>query len=401
MACQVPHALGTSSATSHLNREVAHARNVHRTPRRRRCRRLHQTPRSWATKSSTTSSSTATKGGIYPVNPTAPEILGKKAYPSVLECPDPVDLAVILVPNKAVPGVLEQCGQRGLKGAVIITAGFREVGPAGKALEQQVIDIAKRYGMRMIGPNVLGIIDTVLKLNASFAAGMPGRGKIAFMSQSGALCTSILDLALGQGIGFSRFYSIGNKADINELDLVQCLGRRSRDAGHHGATSKASPTGRSSSASPARSPATSRSSRSSRARRAPARRPSPRTPARWPAPRRPTTRPSSSRGIIRAGSVQDLFDYRPGLRPPAAARRRRHRRHHQRRRPRHHGLRRHRARRPAPGAADATRPSRRSRRSCPPRPASPTRSTCWAMRYADRYALAIEAALEDPNVDAV
>ena len=161
------------------------------------------------------------EGGIYPINPTAPEILGHKAYASVADCPDPVDLAVILVPNKAVPGVLEQCGQRGLKGAVIITAGFREVGPAGKALEQQVIDIAKRYGMRIVGPNVLGIIDTVLKLNASFAAGMPRRGKIAFMSQSGALCTSILDMALGQGIGFSRFYSIGNKADINELDLVK------------------------------------------------------------------------------------------------------------------------------------------------------------------------------------
>ncbi len=160
------------------------------------------------------------EGAIYPINPTAPEILGFKAYASVLDCPDPVDLAVLLVPNKAVPGVIEQCGQRGLKGAVIITAGFREVGPAGKALEQQVVDIAKKYGMRLIGPNVLGIIDTVCKLNASFAAGMPNRGKIAFMSQSGALCTSILDMALGQGIGFSRFYSIGNKADINELDLV-------------------------------------------------------------------------------------------------------------------------------------------------------------------------------------
>ncbi|MDQ1300302.1 MAG: hypothetical protein QG637_219 [Chloroflexota bacterium] len=160
-------------------------------------------------------------GAIYPVNPTAPEILGLKAYPSVLECPDPVDLAVLLVPNKAVPAVMEQCGQRGLKGAVVITAGFREAGPQGKALEQQVIDICHRYGMRMVGPNVLGIIDTVCKLNASFAAGMPDRGRIAFMSQSGALCTSILDMALGQGIGFSRFYSIGNKADINELDLVK------------------------------------------------------------------------------------------------------------------------------------------------------------------------------------
>lgn len=161
------------------------------------------------------------QGAVYPVNPTAPEILGLKAYPSVLECPDPVDLAVILVPNKAVPAVMEQCGQRGVKGAVVITAGFREVGPQGKALEQQIIETCRRYGMRMIGPNVLGIIDTVCRLNASFAAGMPARGRIAFMSQSGALCTSILDMAIGQGIGFSRFYSIGNKADINELDLVK------------------------------------------------------------------------------------------------------------------------------------------------------------------------------------
>jgi acetyltransferase len=161
------------------------------------------------------------QGGVYPVNPTAPEILGKKAYVSVTDCPDPVDLAVILVPNKVVPGVLEECGRRGLKGAVIITAGFREVGPAGKALENQLIETAKKYGMRLIGPNVLGIIDTVVHLNASFAAAMPDRGYNAFMSQSGALCTSVLDLALGQGIGFSRFYSIGNKADINEIDLLQ------------------------------------------------------------------------------------------------------------------------------------------------------------------------------------
>jgi acetyltransferase len=160
-------------------------------------------------------------GGIYPVNPTAPEILGKKAYPSVLDVPDPVDMAVILVPNKAVPAVMEECGQRGLKGTVIITAGFREVGPHGKALEQQVVEIARKYGMRIVGPNVLGIIDTVANLNASFAAAMPERGYNAFMSQSGALCTSVLDLALGQGIGFSRFYSIGNKADINEIDLLK------------------------------------------------------------------------------------------------------------------------------------------------------------------------------------
>ncbi len=161
------------------------------------------------------------EGGVYPVNPTASEILGKTVYASVLDCPDPVDMAVILVPNKAVPAVMEECGQRGLKGAVVITAGFREVGPAGKALEQQLIEIIHKYDMRMVGPNVLGIIDTVARLNASFAAAMPERGYNAFMSQSGALCTSVLDLALGQGIGFSRFYSIGNKADINEIDLLK------------------------------------------------------------------------------------------------------------------------------------------------------------------------------------
>jgi acetyl coenzyme A synthetase (ADP forming)-like protein len=160
-------------------------------------------------------------GRVYPINPTSDEILGLRVYKSVLDAPDPVDLAVIVVPAKFVPGVLEDCGQRGLKGAVIISAGFREVGPQGMALERQAIEIARRYGMRLIGPNVLGIIDTVCKLNASFAAGMPYRGKIAFMSQSGALCTSILDLALGQHVGFSRFYSIGNKADINEIDLLR------------------------------------------------------------------------------------------------------------------------------------------------------------------------------------
>ncbi|PKO20691.1 MAG: acyl-CoA synthetase [Chloroflexi bacterium HGW-Chloroflexi-1] len=161
------------------------------------------------------------EGKVYPVNPKAEEILGLPVYKSVLDVPDPVDLAVVLVPARFVPGVLAECGQRGLSGAVVISAGFREVGREGKALEQQVIDIARRYGMRLIGPNVLGIIDTVCKLNASFAAGMPRHGHIAFMSQSGALCTSVLDMALGQSIGFSRFYSIGNKADIDEIDLLK------------------------------------------------------------------------------------------------------------------------------------------------------------------------------------
>ncbi len=161
------------------------------------------------------------QGCIYPINPTAKEILGLPAYPSVRDIPGPVDLAVVLVPAKAVPGVIDECGQKGIRGAVVISAGFREVGREGRQLEQQLIETARRYGIRVVGPNVLGIIDTVIGLNGSFAAGMPRRGHIAFMSQSGALCTSILDMALGQGIGFSRFYSIGNKADLNEIDFLR------------------------------------------------------------------------------------------------------------------------------------------------------------------------------------
>ena len=161
------------------------------------------------------------KGRVYPINPKANEILGLPAFPSVRDIPGPVDLAVILVPAKAVPGVVEECGQKEIAGAVIISAGFREVGREGRQLEQQLIEIARKYNLHLIGPNVLGIIDTVIGLNASFAAGMPRRGRIAFMSQSGALCTSILDMALGQGIGFSRFYSIGNKADLNEIDFLR------------------------------------------------------------------------------------------------------------------------------------------------------------------------------------
>ncbi len=160
------------------------------------------------------------EGQVYPINPKATDILGLRAYPSVMDVPGPIDLAMVLVPAQAVPGVIEECGQKGVRGAVVISAGFREVGREGRQLEKESLEVALRYGVRLIGPNVLGIIDTTIGLNASFAAGMPRKGQIAFMSQSGALCTSILDIALGQGIGFSRFYSIGNKADLNEIDFL-------------------------------------------------------------------------------------------------------------------------------------------------------------------------------------
>ena len=160
-------------------------------------------------------------GRVYPINRKADEILGLKCYPSVLDVPDPIDLAVVVIPNKYVAAALEECGQKGVKGVIIISAGFREAGLEGVRMERELVAIAKRYGMRIIGPNCLGVIDTICPLDASFAAGMPPQGKIAFMSQSGALCTAILDWALAAEIGFSRFVSLGNKADVDEVDLLE------------------------------------------------------------------------------------------------------------------------------------------------------------------------------------
>ncbi|MBC7233302.1 MAG: acetate--CoA ligase [Chloroflexi bacterium] len=160
-------------------------------------------------------------GQVYPINPKADQILGLKCYPTVLDVPGPIELAIIVIPNKFVPQVMEECGKKGVQGAIIISAGFRESGMDGIKLEHQVLDIAKRYGIRVVGPNCLGIISTHTPLNASFAAGMPPKGSIAFMSQSGALCTAILDWALAKEIGFSHFVSLGNKADVDEVDLLQ------------------------------------------------------------------------------------------------------------------------------------------------------------------------------------
>ncbi len=163
-------------------------------------------------------------GKLYPVNPKADEILDLTAYPSVLDIPDPVDLAVIVIPYKFVPAVLEQCGQKGVSAVVVISAGFREAGREGLERERELIDIAKNYGIRLIGPNCLGVIDTATPLNASFAAGMPPSGPIAFMSQSGALGTAVLDIAMAGRIGFSKFVSLGNKADVSEIDLLEAWG---------------------------------------------------------------------------------------------------------------------------------------------------------------------------------
>jgi acetyl coenzyme A synthetase (ADP forming)-like protein len=163
-------------------------------------------------------------GKLYPVNPKTDEILDLTTYASVLDIPDPVDLAVIVIPYKFVPAVFEQCGQKGIPAVVVISAGFREAGREGLERERELIDIAKNYGIRLIGPNCLGVIDTATPLNASFAAGMPPSGPIAFMSQSGALGTAVLDIAMAGRIGFSKFVSLGNKADVSEIDLLEAWG---------------------------------------------------------------------------------------------------------------------------------------------------------------------------------
>ena len=163
-------------------------------------------------------------GALYPVNPKADEILGLKAYPSVSDIPGDLDMIVVVIPNKFVADVLEESGKKGVKAAIIITAGFREAGAEGVALEQELLHVAGRYGMRLVGPNCLGVIDTHTPMNASFAAGTPDQGTIAFMSQSGALCTAILDHALAEHIGFSQFVSLGNKADVDDVALLNVWG---------------------------------------------------------------------------------------------------------------------------------------------------------------------------------
>ncbi|MCK4628653.1 MAG: CoA-binding protein, partial [Sedimentisphaerales bacterium] len=166
------------------------------------------------------------QGVLYPVNPRAKSVQSVKAYPSLTDIPDEVDLAVIIVPAKAVCSVLEEAGQKQIKGAIIITAGFKEGGGSeGIKLENQLKEVAKKHGIRLVGPNCLGVTNNAgdVRMNASFATKMPKPGNIAFISQSGALCTAVLDFAEGRDVGFSKFISFGNKADVSEIDLLRYL----------------------------------------------------------------------------------------------------------------------------------------------------------------------------------
>ncbi len=160
-------------------------------------------------------------GKVYPINPGATEILGFKAYPTVLEVPDPIDLVVIVIPYPHVPEALRSCGQKGIPSAIVISAGFREAGQEGLERELELVEICHEYNLRLIGPNCLGVIDSFTPINASFAAGTPPSGPMAFMSQSGALGTAVLDIALAGRLGLSKFVSLGNKADVSEIDLLK------------------------------------------------------------------------------------------------------------------------------------------------------------------------------------
>ncbi|WP_228049780.1 bifunctional acetate--CoA ligase family protein/GNAT family N-acetyltransferase [Tychonema sp. LEGE 06208] len=163
-------------------------------------------------------------GTVFPVNPQRHSVLGLKSYPDIASVPEVVDLAVIATPAAVVPQAIRECIAAGVKGAVIVSAGFKEIGPAGVALEQEIMAAARLGGMRIIGPNCLGVMNPVLGLNATFAGTIARPGNVAFISQSGALCTSILDWSLGENVGFSTFVSIGSMLDVGWGDLIEYFG---------------------------------------------------------------------------------------------------------------------------------------------------------------------------------
>lgn len=162
-------------------------------------------------------------GAVYPVNPSAASVHSIRAYPSLDAIPDPVDLAVVVVPKQHVQEVAEACGRKGVAAMVVISAGFKEIGGAGAERERALVETARRYGMRLVGPNCMGVLNTApeVSMNATFAPTMPPPGPVAFMSQSGAMGVTILDYASEYGIGISQFVSVGNKADVSGNDLIR------------------------------------------------------------------------------------------------------------------------------------------------------------------------------------
>ena len=160
-------------------------------------------------------------GNKYPINPNRDSVLGFKAYPSVLNVPGPVDMAVITVPSKSVPAMVEECGKKGVRIAVIITAGFKEMNEAGRRLEQETVAIAKKYGVRIVGPNCLGLISPHKGYDTTYVQRSPKPGNIAFLSQSGAIVNAVVDWSLTNNIGFSAVVSVGNQSDLTFLDYLR------------------------------------------------------------------------------------------------------------------------------------------------------------------------------------
>jgi acetyltransferase len=167
-------------------------------------------------------------GTVFPVNPRRPNVLGVKAYPDLKSVPERVDLAVIVTPAGSVPPIIRQCVQIGIKGAIVISAGFKEAGPEGTELERQVLEEANKGDLRIIGPNCLGVMSPLSGLNATFASGIARPGNVGFISQSGALCTAVLDWSFRANVGFSAFVSIGSMLDIGWGDLIDYLGNDPR-----------------------------------------------------------------------------------------------------------------------------------------------------------------------------
>jgi acetyltransferase len=167
-------------------------------------------------------------GAVFPVNPKRPSVLGVKAYKNIEEVPEQVDLAVVVTPAASVPNIVRECADAGVKGAIVISAGFKETGPAGVELERQVLAEARRGNMRVIGPNCLGVMSPLTGLNATFATTIARPGNVGFISQSGALCTAVLDWSLREMVGFSAFLSIGSMLDVNWGDLINYLGNDPR-----------------------------------------------------------------------------------------------------------------------------------------------------------------------------
>ena len=163
-------------------------------------------------------------GTVYPVNPKRSQVLGIKAYPAIGDIPETVDLAVIITPARTVPGIVGECVDAGVKGVVVISAGFKECGEAGVQMEKEIMAQLRRGRTRLIGPNCLGVMSPLSGLNATFARTCAQPGNVAFISQSGALCTAILDWSLHEHVGFSAFVSVGSMLDVDWGDLIDHLG---------------------------------------------------------------------------------------------------------------------------------------------------------------------------------